>query len=455
MGSRPDRDEVSAGSSGPGDHVPACRPRAQPGGRRGCACHRLPSSPRRRAEIRRRAMRGWRSSSGPVGSLTDYYLGMARAAATEARRHSDNVVTVYSPDATWPRVKDALDGASIVVYLGHGNGWPSPYSDVPRPRTQNGLGLNPVAGQGDRAHQYFGEQYLERSVRLAPGAVVLLHHLCYASGAAEPGHGPAEPEGRRAARRQLRRGMAGRGRDGRHRRGARCARLVHPRAVPARRDHRVDVAAEPRLPRSRPRVRQRPDVRAPACSSTPIGSRRASTGRSCSGPVRRSPATVSGTASGQRQRGADAAGAPAPAWASPVELELADPVVAGSTAALTLSFAAGGAALPPGAHDRRALGPADRRCRSSGLHRDGGGGAGSPVGRARCNPIRRSRCASRRRHRRRSGVGRARCNPVGVPVAHPRRPVGRARCRPVGLPVGVARWGHCRNPGGLIGRAPG
>ena len=112
---------------------------------------------------------------------------MARAAATEARQYSDNVVTVYSPDATWPRVRDALAGASIVVYLGHGNGWPSRYSDVPRPRTQNGLGLNPVAGKGDRAHQYFGEQYLKRSVRLAPGAVVLLHHLCYASGAAEPG----------------------------------------------------------------------------------------------------------------------------------------------------------------------------------------------------------------------------------------------------------------------------
>ncbi len=124
---------------------------------------------------------------GPVGSLTDYYRGMARAAAVEARKHSDNVVTVYSPDATWPRVKDALAGASIVVYLGHGNGWPSRYSDVPRPRTQNGLGLNPVAGEGDRAHQYFGERYLERAVRLAPGAVVLLHHLCYASGAAEPG----------------------------------------------------------------------------------------------------------------------------------------------------------------------------------------------------------------------------------------------------------------------------
>ena len=128
---------------------------------------------------------------GPVGSLTDDYRGLADRAVAVARRHSDQVMTVYSPDATWPKVRDALDGASIVVYLGHGNGWPSQYSTSLNPRSQDGLGLNPVAGAGDDAHQYFGEQYLATSVHLAPGAVVLLHHLCYASGAAEPGM--AEP----------------------------------------------------------------------------------------------------------------------------------------------------------------------------------------------------------------------------------------------------------------------
>ena len=96
-------------------------------------------------------------------------------------------MSVVSPNATWPAVKRALRGASIVVYLGHGNGWPSPYRDALYPPTQDGLGLNPVAGGGDSAHQYFGESYLAREVRLAPGAVVLLHHLCYASGNSEPG----------------------------------------------------------------------------------------------------------------------------------------------------------------------------------------------------------------------------------------------------------------------------
>jgi hypothetical protein len=124
---------------------------------------------------------------GPVGDLTESYRTQADAAAQEARRWASDVVTVYSPDATWPAVRRALQGASIVVYLGHGNGWPSRYRDALYPTTQDGMGLNPVAGVDDTAHQYFGEAYLARSVRLAPGAIVILSHLCYASGNSEPG----------------------------------------------------------------------------------------------------------------------------------------------------------------------------------------------------------------------------------------------------------------------------
>ena len=39
-----------------------------------------------------------------------------------------------------------MTGASIVVYLGHGNGWPSLYRDQLTPSTQNGMGLNPNVG---------------------------------------------------------------------------------------------------------------------------------------------------------------------------------------------------------------------------------------------------------------------------------------------------------------------
>jgi hypothetical protein len=124
---------------------------------------------------------------GPVGSYTSWYRQLADGAAQEARRFTDDVTTVYSPNATWPAVRSALQGASLVVYLGHGNGWPSKYRSSPYPASQNGLGLNPVSGGSDRAHEYFGESYIQQFVRLAPGAVVLLHHLCYASGNSEPG----------------------------------------------------------------------------------------------------------------------------------------------------------------------------------------------------------------------------------------------------------------------------
>ncbi len=124
---------------------------------------------------------------GPVEGLTDLYRSIGATAAREARRWTSDVVTVVSPNATWPAVKRALRGASIVLYLGHGNGWPSPYRDALFPATQDGLGLNPVAGAGDDTHQYFGESLIAREIRLAPGAVVILNHLCYASGNSEPG----------------------------------------------------------------------------------------------------------------------------------------------------------------------------------------------------------------------------------------------------------------------------
>ena len=123
---------------------------------------------------------------GPVGSLTGEYKSLANAAAAEALSAGAEVTKVYSPNATWPAVRRALDGASIVVYLGHGNGWPSPYRDSLYPPTQNGFGLNPVAGADDVNHQYFGEASVD-NIKLAPNAVVVLSHLCYASGNSEPG----------------------------------------------------------------------------------------------------------------------------------------------------------------------------------------------------------------------------------------------------------------------------
>ena len=71
--------------------------------------------------------------------------------------------------------------------MGHGNGWPSKYRDSLYPPTQDGFGLNPEAGGDDDTHQYFGEASVGGQVKLARNAIVLLNHLCYASGNSEPG----------------------------------------------------------------------------------------------------------------------------------------------------------------------------------------------------------------------------------------------------------------------------
>jgi hypothetical protein len=123
---------------------------------------------------------------GPAGVATDNYRRLADEAAAAAAKYTPNVVRVYSPQATWPAVKQALDGASVVVYLGHGNGWPSPYRDQLTPSTQNGMGLNPNVGAGN-THQYFGEDRIGKEIKLAKNAVVIFSHLCYASGNSEPG----------------------------------------------------------------------------------------------------------------------------------------------------------------------------------------------------------------------------------------------------------------------------
>ncbi len=124
---------------------------------------------------------------GPVGSFDAHYKADGDALAKVAREYTRNVVLIKTPRATWPAVKAAAQGASIFVYLGHGNGWPSRYRDALWPFTQNGLGLDPTTGADGTAHVYYGENQVASDIRLAPNAVVLLFHLCYASGNTEPG----------------------------------------------------------------------------------------------------------------------------------------------------------------------------------------------------------------------------------------------------------------------------
>jgi flagellar hook assembly protein FlgD len=123
---------------------------------------------------------------GATHEATSKYRTYANEVYAEAIKWTTNVVRVYSPNATWSKVQSAVNGASMVVYLGHGNGWPSPYTYDPNYTTKDGFGLNATAGNGDYNNKYYGEPYI-RTLNFAPNAVVLLFHLCYASGNSEPG----------------------------------------------------------------------------------------------------------------------------------------------------------------------------------------------------------------------------------------------------------------------------
>ena len=122
---------------------------------------------------------------GPVGSATKGYRSSARKLADQARSYGAQVVEIYSPNATWGRVRNAAHGANVLIYLGHGNGWPSPYRPFST-RTKDGMGLNRQTHSGNRNLRYYGEYYMAK-LDLAPHAVVVLNRLCYASGDSEWG----------------------------------------------------------------------------------------------------------------------------------------------------------------------------------------------------------------------------------------------------------------------------
>lgn len=135
---------------------------------------------------------------GPTNGMTATYISRAKRIADQARDLGAAVTEIYTPRATWSRVAQAAQGARLLVYLGHGSGYPSPYGfDTAK---ADGMGLNPGPDSG-RTHpvRYYGEDRIASRIRLAPGAVVLLNHLCYASGSGEPGM--SEPSWKTARRR--------------------------------------------------------------------------------------------------------------------------------------------------------------------------------------------------------------------------------------------------------------
>jgi hypothetical protein len=123
---------------------------------------------------------------GPVGSSTNDYRDSARAYAKVARAYGAKVTEIYTPYATWSKVKAAAQGANLFIYLGHGNGYPSPYGAFSK-YTRDGLGLNRTVSTSNSNTKYWGEYYVDRDIQFAKNAVVILNRLCYASGNSEWG----------------------------------------------------------------------------------------------------------------------------------------------------------------------------------------------------------------------------------------------------------------------------
>ncbi len=113
---------------------------------------------------------------GPVGTLTANYRARGDAVAEVASAAGATVVKAYSPSATWANVRSAVAGANVIVYFGHGNGYPNPYTTgVEYTDRVNGWGLNRTTTNGDGDNWsttmvYCGEKALLGTLGSSDGA---------------------------------------------------------------------------------------------------------------------------------------------------------------------------------------------------------------------------------------------------------------------------------------------
>ncbi|MGH2463345.1 MAG: PKD domain-containing protein [Candidatus Limnocylindria bacterium] len=149
---------------------------------------------------------------GPVGggSIQTNYLNRGESIADAVEALGGTAVRVFSPNATWANAKAAVNGANIIVYIGHGSGYPNPYGSTLLTDRTNGWGLNRIAGADaadptGHGHNlstqmvYCGEAALEGKaltsynsaycsggpITPAQGFVMVYSNACYAPGAGE------------------------------------------------------------------------------------------------------------------------------------------------------------------------------------------------------------------------------------------------------------------------------
>lgn len=148
---------------------------------------------------------------GSWGSQTDLYRMFAKEEAAVARAAGATVEEVYSPEATWDNVKTAVNGANVVIYHGHGTGFPNPYNATETTWKTNGWGLNRSTSgdDGDNIYTqmiYCGEKALlgtlspsdgdywtycggagTDGITPAPNFVMIYANACYTAGSSELG----------------------------------------------------------------------------------------------------------------------------------------------------------------------------------------------------------------------------------------------------------------------------
>ena len=131
---------------------------------------------------------------GPTAISESTYVGMADNVAATATAAGATVVKLYCSDATAARVAQETVGANIIVYFGHGNGFPNPYTtpaytyDAGQvyPASTNGWGLANGGSKCDDSNlRYYGESWITANVKPAPGFTMIYSNACYTPGAGE------------------------------------------------------------------------------------------------------------------------------------------------------------------------------------------------------------------------------------------------------------------------------
>lgn len=130
---------------------------------------------------------------GPTGSMTPHLIDLANRVARAARNSGATVAKAYSPNAYPRRVLRAVRNANVVVYFGHGNGYPNPYNSVITPSKVDGWGLQGPNAYGTHADswsdgtlKYYGESWIANHAHPAHGWVMIYSQACYTAGSSEP-----------------------------------------------------------------------------------------------------------------------------------------------------------------------------------------------------------------------------------------------------------------------------